>query len=147
MSFPKQVKDVDSIALAKLLGITIEQYSKKMAAAKDYSYRKPSEMVRQIPPDEFALIAPELYKYPGFIEVARTLRIYPKKIAPHVLGYMNEASPADIEEDKYYKSGDYIGRSGIEKMYEPHLRGKRGVKYYLQDAIGLATGKFEDGKI
>ncbi|WP_027418713.1 penicillin-binding protein 2 [Crocinitomix catalasitica] len=143
---PKQVKDVDSFKLAKLLDITIEKYSEKMAAAKDYSYRKSSEIVRQIPPNEFALIAPELYKYPGFFEVARTLRVYPKKIASHVLGYMNEASPADIEKDRYYKPGDYIGRSGIEKMYENYLRGQRGVKYYLQDAIGIPTSRYEDGK-
>ena len=59
---------------------------------------------------------------------------------------MNEANTNDIENDSYYKSGDYIGRSGIEKMYEKELRGQRGVKYYLQDAIGIYTGKYEDGK-
>ncbi len=143
---PKQTKQTDSLSLCSLLGISMEEYSIKMKKARDYSYRKPSELVRQIPPNEFALIAPELYKYPGFFEVARTLRVYPKKIAAHVLGYMNEASPTDIEKDPYYKPGDYIGRSGIEKTYEDELRGKRGVKYFLQDAIGIATGKYENGK-
>lgn len=143
---PKQTAGTDSVSLVKLLGISMEEYVKKMNIARAYSKRKPSELVRQIPPDEFAQIAPELYKYPGFYEVARTLRIYPKKIAAHVLGYMNEASPQDIERDHYYKPGDYIGRTGIEKMYEKQLRGHRGVKYYLQDAIGIATGQYEDGK-
>ncbi|MDA7803923.1 penicillin-binding protein 2 [Crocinitomix sp.] len=143
---PRQTKNTDSVAFCKLVGISMETYTAKMNYARDYSYRKPSEVVRQIPPDEFSLIAPELYKYPGFFEVARTLRVYPKKIAAHVLGYMNEASPEDIKGDKYYKPGDYIGRTGIENMYEKQLRGQRGVKYYLQDAIGLATAKYEDGK-
>lgn len=143
---PKQAGGTDSVSLVKLLGISMEEYVKKMNSARAYSKRKPSELVRQIPPDEFAQIAPELYKYPGFYEVARTLRIYPKKIAAHVLGYMNEASPQDIERDSYYKPGDYIGRTGIEKMYEKQLRGHRGVKYYLQDAIGIATGQYENGK-
>jgi penicillin-binding protein 2 len=31
-------------------------------------------------------------------------------------------------------------------MYEQQLRGKRGVKYYLQDAIGISTGQYEDGR-
>lgn len=142
---PRQAKNTDSIALVKLLGISMEDYSAKMAKAWDYSSKKPSEVVRQIPPNEFALIAPEMYKYPGFFEVARTLRVYPKKIAAHVLGYMNEASPRDIERDSYYKPGDYIGRTGIERMYEKQLRGQRGVKYYLQDAIGMQTGEYENG--
>ena len=142
---PRQAKNTDSVSLVRLLGISMEEYTKKMNKARNYSMRKPSEVVRQIPPNEFALIAPELYKYPGFFEVARTLRVYPKKIASHVLGYMNEVSPGDIEKDPYYKPGDYIGRSGIEKMYEKQLRGQRGVKYYLQDAIGMATGEFENG--
>ncbi len=143
---PRQAKNTDSVALVQLLGISMEAYTKKMNKARSYSSRKPSEIVRQIPPDEFALIAPQLYKFPGFFEVARTLRIYPKHSAAHLLGYMNEVNDGDIEKDKYYKSGDYIGRSGIEKTYEKQLRGQRGVKYYLQDAIGISTGKYEDGK-
>ena len=143
---PKQAVNTDSVALVKLLGISMDDYVSKMNKARKYSKRKPSELVRQIPPNEFSLIAPELYKYPGFFETARTLRVYPKRIAAHVLGYMNEANTNDIENDSYYKSGDYIGRSGIEKMYEKELRGQRGVKYYLQDAIGIYTGKYEDGK-
>lgn len=59
---------------------------------------------------------------------------------------MNEASPEDITKDPYYKAGDYIGRTGIEKMYEKQLRGQRGVKYFLQDAIGIATSEYENGE-
>jgi penicillin-binding protein 2 len=143
---PKMAKDIDSVALVNLLGITMADYTAKMNTARAFSMRKPSEIVRQIPPNEFSLIAPELYKYPGFFEVARTLRVYPKKIAAHALGYMNEANLDDIKKDGYYQPGDYIGRTGIEKMYEKQLRGKRGVKYYLQDAMGVSTGKYEDGK-
>lgn len=143
---PKMAKDIDSVSLVNLLGITMADYTAKMNIARAFSMRKPSEIVRQIPPNEFALIAPELYKYPGFFEVARTLRVYPKKIAAHALGYMNEANLDDIKKDGYYQPGDYIGRTGIEKMYEKQLRGKRGVKYYLQDAMGVSTGKYEDGK-
>ena len=143
---PKQMdEDVDSFGLAKLLDISIEDYTKKLNKARDYSYRKSSEVVRQIPPDEFADIGPELYKYPGFYEIERTLRIYPEPIAAHILGYMSEVDSGDIKKDAYYKSGDMIGKSGIEKSYEKILRGQKGVKYYLQDAIGIETDRYEDG--
>ncbi|MEX1002439.1 MAG: penicillin-binding protein 2 [Crocinitomicaceae bacterium] len=143
---PNQTDNPDSVALAKLLDISLEEYTKQMNKARDYSKRKPSELARQIPPDEFSGIALELYKYPGFYEVERTLRIYPKSIGSHVLGYMAEVDSSDIKKDAYYKSGDLIGKSGIERSYEEVLRGKKGVKYYLQDAIGLETARYEEGK-
>lgn len=143
---PGQATNIDSLSLIKLLDISMDEYVKKMNAAREYSKRKSSDLVTQIPPDEFSAIAPELYKYPGVFEVERTLRVYPKKCGAHVLGYMNEVNDKDIEKNAYYKSGDFIGRMGIERMYEEVLRGKRGVKYYLQDAIGVETGRYENGK-
>ncbi|MBN4073135.1 hypothetical protein JYT74_03730, partial [Crocinitomix catalasitica] len=87
---PSQIGNTDSVALCKLLDISMERYVEKMKEAREYSTKKSSELVKQIPPDEFSEIAPQLYKYPGFFEVARSLRIYPKNVAAHVLGYMNE---------------------------------------------------------
>jgi penicillin-binding protein 2 len=144
---PKEVeKNIDSFAFSDLIGISIDEYTERMSKAKDYSYRKPTEFEKQISPDDFDIIGPELYKYKGFFEQERTLRTYPNHIAGHLLGYMNEVNKQDIENNPYYKPRDYIGRSGIEKQYEELLRGKKGVKYLLQDAIGIATGSYENGK-
>ncbi len=142
---PRDVKDIDSVSFSKMLGITIEDYAERMNKARAYSKRKPSIFEKQISPNDFAIIGPELYKYPGFIEEERTLRTYPKPIGAHLLGYMNEVNNKDIQQSNYYHSGDYIGRSGVEKEYESILRGKRGVKYILQNAIGLSTGSYENG--
>lgn len=143
---PRDVKDIDSVAFCALLKIDIEDYSIRMSKARKYSKRKPSVFEKQISPDDFIAIGPELYKYPGFIEEERTLRSYPKPIGAHLLGYMNEVNNRDIKRSEYYRSGDYIGRSGIEKEYETVLRGERGVRYILRNAIGLTTGSYENGK-
>lgn len=142
---PREAENIDSVAFAELLEISVEDYSERMNKARDYSQRKPSVFEKQISPNDFMKIGPELYKYPGFIEEERTLRSYPRPIGAHLLGYMNEVNDQDIEKSSYYKSGDYIGRSGIEKEYEEVLRGKRGVRYILQNAIGVSTGSYEDG--
>lgn len=143
---PNQMKDMDSVRFIELLDISMDEYVKRMNTARNYSKRKSSEFLPQIPPDEFALIAPELYKYPGFFEVERTLRVYPKKSGAHILGYMNEVNKDDIAKNPYYKSGDFIGRMGIERSYEEVLKGERGVKYYLQNSIGVETERYENGK-
>ncbi|MDX1349117.1 MAG: penicillin-binding transpeptidase domain-containing protein [Putridiphycobacter sp.] len=143
---PRETEGIDSVAFAQLLNIDIEDYSKRMNKARAYSKRKASIFEKQISPNDFMKIGPELYKYPGFIEEERTLRTYPRPIGAHLLGYMNEVNDKDIEKSNYYRSGDYIGRSGIEKEYEEVLRGKRGVKYILQNAIGVSTGSYENGR-
>ncbi len=143
---PDDAEGIDSFGLAKLLDISMKEYVSKLKAARAHSSEKPSELVRQVPPEEFEKIGPELFKYPGVFEVTRTLRMYPKNIAAHVLGYMSEVDSNIIKKMPYYKSGDFIGKTGIERSYEEVLRGQRGVKYLLQNAFGVTTGKFEEGK-
>lgn len=147
MVIPKEVEEgIDSIRLAHLLNISIEDYSLLLEKAKSYSYRKPSVFVKQISPDNFAKIGPELYHFPGFFEQERTMRYYPTHSAAQLLGYMNEVNKNDIDKNPYYKPRDYIGRSGIEHEYEEILRGERGVKYLLRDAIGMTTGSYKNGE-
>lgn len=146
MVIPAETKDIDSVAFCNMLGIEMSSYTKKLTKAKNYSYRVPSVFEKQISAEDFAKIAPELYRFPGFFEQRRALRTYPQKSGAHILGYLNEVNDKDIEKNPYYRSGDYIGRSGIEQYYEKELRGERGVKYLLKNAIGLETGQFKEGK-
>jgi len=54
---------------------------------------------------------------------------YPYKNAAHTLGYVGEVNQSDIKRDRYYKQGDYIGKSGIEKSYEKRItRGKKRIE-------------------
>ena len=50
-----------------------------------------------------------------------------------------------MKKDKYYKNGDYIGISGLEKEYEKELRGKRGRKVLLVDVHNREKGSYKDG--
>lgn len=52
----------------------------------------------------------------------------------------------DIENDDYYIWGDYIGKQGIEKLYEFYLWGEKGVEVLLRDVYGCIQGYYMDGK-
>ncbi len=146
MVIPKQLpKDFDTLAFCRLLEIEKEQYIEKIEKSKSYSYHKSSIFEKEISARSYAKIQEQLFKYPGFYVQIRTLRTYPEKSAAHVLGYVGEASPKVIEKDSYYKSGDHIGISGIEKEYEEELRGKRGVERQMVDVFNRTKGKFMDG--
>jgi penicillin-binding protein 2 len=114
--------------------------------ARAYSSYKPSILVTQISPDIYAPLQEKLYKYPGFFVQYRTLRDYPSKSAAHVLGYVGEVSPKTLETDKYYRPGDYIGVTGLEKAYEQELRGIKGVQKSMVDVHNRIKGKYNEGK-
>jgi penicillin-binding protein 2 len=116
-----------------------------MGAAINYSRRTPSVFLKQISDETYARFQEKMYLYPGFYVQPRTLRKYSKSIAAHILGYVSEVDANTITRNPYYKSGDYIGKSGIEEAYENELRGQRGVKIYLVDVFNRVKGSYADG--
>ena len=75
------------------------------------------------------------------------MRKYSKPIAGHILGYVSEVDEALVKKEPYYKSGDYIGKLGIEEAYEKYLRGQRGVKIFLVDVYSRIKGSYADGRM
>lgn len=147
MVLPKQVKNLDTASFCDLLGITRESFERKMLKAiqAPNSPRKQSVFEKQISAEAYAKLQERLYKYPGFWVQPRTLRKYPMKIAAHLLGYIGEASKATTEVNSYYKEGDYLGISGIEKSYEKELRGVKGTKIVMVDVHNREKGSFQNG--
>lgn len=142
---PREVEKFDTVAFCNLLEISKEDLIAGIQKARDYSTYKPSILIKQIPPESFAYLQEQLYKFKGFHTQSRTLREYANPSAAHVLGYVSEVNDADIEKDDYYKSGDYIGASGIEKTYEKQVRGVKGIKKQLVDVHNRIKGSYLDG--
>ncbi len=145
MVTPKLVKKMDTMAFCRLIEITKKEFEEKIAKAKSYSYYKASVFEKEISSASYAKIQEQLFNYPGFFVQTRTLRSYPEKSAAHLLGYVGEVNKKVIEDDPYYKSGDYIGISGLEKAYEEELRGKRGLEIVMVDVFNRKKGRFRDG--
>jgi len=147
MILPADVKnnESDSVEVSKLLDISTKEYQLALYKAREYSAYKPSTFVEQIPAEQFGYLVDQLYKYPEFIPVPRTLRSYPIPVAPHTIGYISEVSPNQIKQNPYYKSGDYIGASGIEKTYESDLKGERGVRYIVVDVHNKEIESYKKG--
>jgi penicillin-binding protein 2 len=145
MVLPKQVKTLDTLDLCLLLEIEKEVFVEKLIKAKKYSRYKPSTFLKEISSISYANIQEQLYKYPGFFVHTRTLRKYPRNSAAHILGYIGEVNQSVIKKKPYYRSGDYIGKSGLEYSYEELLRGTRGVKRVLVDVHNREKGSYKDG--
>lgn len=146
MVVPRQVKSMDTLEFCRLLDISFEEFKSKLKKAISYSRYKPTIFISQISKEEFGYIEEKLYKFPGFFVQSRSLRTYPFPIAAHLMGYVAEVDNREIEADPYYKMGDYIGKSGIERFYEPVLRGKKGFSIVMVDVHNREQGYYKDGK-
>ena len=147
MVVPKEAEVADTLAFCQLLGIEREDFDEKMKDAKRYSPILASQLIPQISDSLFATLQDQLVNYPGFYVLPRTIRSYETDGMANVLGYVGEVSGRFLSRDTtdYYKSGDYIGRAGIEVSYEDVLRGKRGATYKVVNVQGLIKDDFRDG--
>lgn len=157
MVIPKQamrrdsLNPFDTLTFCHLLDIDKAMFIERMNKAKKESYLKPSPFLTQVSKENYAHIAEVLYRYPGFYFQTRTVRHYPNAIAAHTLGDIGEISAKELEKDKegekYYRQGDYIGKSGIERSYEKELRGVKGLKVMTVDVHNRVMGSFMDGEL
>ncbi len=143
---PKEIKEFDTLLLCKFLNIKEKDLKEKIRKAKKYSRYKPSIILQSVGFQHYSLLQENLYKFKGFYLNSRTLRAYQRPIAANILGYISEVDTAITNHDNYYKSGDYIGRSGIEKSYEEVLRGEKGVKIRMVDVHNRVKASYKDGK-
>jgi penicillin-binding protein 2 len=146
MVIPRMVKNLDTNYFCQSLGITREDFEERMHKAYVYSPYSASIFMKQISKEEFGRWENILYKFKGFYISKRTLRLYSKPIAAHVLGYVGEVNEHDIETKPYYKRGDYIGKSGLEASYENQLRGVKGQKIMQVDVHNREIGSYMHGQ-
>ena len=146
MVIPRMVKDLDTAYFCQALGITREEFDTRMQKAYTYSPYSASIFKKQISKEEFGRWESLLYKFKGFYISKRTLRLYGRPIAAHVLGYVGEVNEHDLEENPYYKRGDYIGKSGLEAAYEKELRGMKGKKVMQVDVHNREIGSYMHGE-
>ena len=146
MVIPRQVKNIDTVEFCNLLVIDSVFFVKHMKKAIHYSRYKPSIFIKQLSKEEYARIEDKMYKFKGFFVQRRALRKYRKSVAGHLLGSVGEVNQRDLKRDKYYRSGDYIGKSGIERFYEKLLRGSKGSKIMQVDVHNRVKGSYQNGK-
>lgn len=151
MIIPKDVGDFDTVALCNTLNITKGQLQEKWVEMKNpkknpgYSAYTPQKLISHLSAEDYGRLQEKLYLFPGFFIQTRTIRQYNYASGSNILGNIREVSATDVENDRYYRSGDYTGDLGVEKSYEKQLRGVKGVEILMKDAYGRIKGKYENG--
>ncbi len=146
MVVPKDIKNLDTTEFCVLLKITKEDFLKRIAKAKVYSPRLPSVFLAQLNKKEYAAFQEVQRIFTGFYIQKRSLRDYQVAYGANVFGFITQVNDKIIEKNKYYNSGDLIGRQGVEESYEEILRGIKGVKYIQKDKYNREIGSYKEGK-
>ena len=140
---------VDTLKLCRSLGISRDWYERRMEEIKHtvgYSMYTQQVFMSQLSQAEFSNFQEKIFHFPGFYIQKRSIRQYTGPYAAHLLGDVGEVSPSDIEQDDYYRAGDYIGKLGVERSYERQLRGIKGSEILLRDVHGRIKGRYQNGK-
>jgi penicillin-binding protein 2 len=75
-------------------------------------------------------------RIPGaFLEIEQK-RYHFNQLAAHALGYVAEVAPEEIDKFPGVKSGDLVGKRGLERLYDEQLRGTKGYRFSIVNAYG-----------
>ena len=146
MVVPREIKDIDTTEFCNLLHITKEFFIKKIEKANVYSPILPSVFLSQLNKAEYAAFQEKERKFEGFYTQKRSLRDYQVKEGANIFGFITQVNEAILNKNKYYNSGDLIGKQGVEQQYEEILRGVKGVKYLLRDKHSKIIGPYKKGQ-
>ncbi|PKD43954.1 penicillin-binding protein 2 [Rhodohalobacter barkolensis] len=134
--------------LSDMLGLDEQVILERIQIAQQYSWQRTSRLFTEVPFEVFSIIQENLWQLPGIgHQVDSKRNFHPDLKASHIFGYLREASREEYEQSDYIRLGDKIGKSGIEMVYEDHLRGELGNEYIKVNAYGQALGSFNNGEL
>lgn len=133
------VPDDIIVKVASILNITPDEIKKKLS---QHSGRfEPIRIKSDIGPDIVTKIEERRAELPGVVIEIQPIRNYiNNELAAHLFGYVSEINDVELEKaqekSNEYKSGDIIGKFGLEKVYDRELRGIDGGNQVEVDVTG-----------
>ena len=138
---PEEIHDTDALLnrLAVLGNLEMPAIREKIRkTAKGYPF-KPVCLKKDISREELAMLETRRFDLPGVMIKVRPQRHYSYgDLAAHVLGYLGEINVKQLRSSEFpnTRSGDLIGKSGIERKWQKSLNGGRGGEQVEVDAAG-----------
>jgi penicillin-binding protein 2 len=132
--------------LSALLDVPAKQIMERLLDGTVSPY-KPVAVVNDVNEDDAAVIEENHEDFPGVDIEELPVRQYPESsLAAHILGYVNEISPEQLESDHFksvrpaYAAGDIVGHAGVEYSYDRFLRGEPRIEKVIVNSSGDVIG-------
>jgi len=140
--FPEDVKDLKGLVeklenLYAKVGLTFPMdYETILENRRPFT---PLRVDRNVSREKLALVETHSLDLPGVgIDVMPVREYYYGESMAHVIGYIGEVSREELEREKSagYKSGDFIGKFGLEKALDRYIRGRPGGEQVEVNVVG-----------
>lgn len=112
---------------------------------KGYSSTKSIEIAEDISKTSAIQFNEQNAEFPGVNIVEEPIRVYTQgSLAAHILGYIRKIDSDELKEksDEGYTLNDYIGKMGVEYVFENYLRGEKGTKQIDMSVDGTIEGEY-----
>ncbi|MCJ7662833.1 MAG: penicillin-binding protein 2 [Desulfobacterales bacterium] len=138
MVMPEDVGDLKGLAqkLSHFIHLSPDAIA-SLIEQRDSPPFQPVLIKRDISWEELSSLKTHRLDLPGVEIEIEPVRTYPYgSVAAHVLGYGGEINKEELQEKKGYQMGAWVGKYGVELMWEKHLRGMDGGRQVEIDAAG-----------
>ncbi len=136
---PEDVTPEVFARLSRLLDLPEQKIRERMSAPREYPFA-PALIREDIPRELVFKIEERQPELPGVAIRVSFRRYYPySETASHLIGYIGKISPEEYEnlrDRDRYGMNSWIGRFGIEKVFDDRLRGWRGGRQIEVNALG-----------
>ncbi|MDZ7772099.1 MAG: penicillin-binding protein 2 [Balneolaceae bacterium] len=146
---PARYDNSKSPVLADIMDVSLDVVERRVQEARDYSWYRSSRLFTEVDFRKFSVLQENIWRLPGIGHQLESKRHYPVDSlqASHVMGYLREVSQQEYESSRNYHLGDKVGKSGLEMVYENHLRGESGIEYIKINALGQSLGSYDNGSL
>lgn len=131
------VPDAVIAKLADILNLNVEEIKVKLS--QHTGSFEPIRVKTDVGPDIVTKIEERRSELPGVVIEIQPLRNYVNnELGAHLFGYVSEINDVELEKRKSegYKSGDIVGKFGLEKVYDKEIRGTDGGNQVEVDVSG-----------
>jgi penicillin-binding protein 2 len=132
---PKKWQET-ALRLSPLLKVPAQEIVARLEQA-GYNSPLPVRIGQQLNREAYVALAEQAQQFSGVEMVAESSRYYPNnELAAHVLGYIGEATEADVKAHPEYPNGIIVGQMGVERLVNQQLQGVWGSRMVEVDASG-----------
>lgn len=118
-------------ALSHLLGVDEEQLEQRWKAGQGLPRYRPLSLLEDVGREAMEKVQENAVNLPGLLVEVKPFRDYPYgDLAAHLFGYLGEVTEQDLNQPEFadYRSGEMVGKTALERMFEDRLHGVAGQK-------------------
>jgi penicillin-binding protein 2 len=108
---------------------------------------RPIVLKEDVSVDDIAYVKSHRYELPEIaVELQPRRRYFEGQLAAHAMGYVSEVTEAELTTPEFvnFKSGDQVGKTGLERQYNNLLVGQDGFKRVIVNSFGREMGQLEE---